>query len=79
MYLQCGVTILETIQISVVFHVDDIVVTSESEDGVQQMLDKFIEWCSKWRIVINENKTNILHFRPKTKYLTIYNFICGEK
>ena len=77
--MQCGLTIQEPMHISVLFYADDIAIISESEGGIQQMLDKLIDWCNKWRIVINENKTKILHFRPKAKNVTGYNFICGKK
>ena len=68
--MQCGLTIQETMHISVLFYADDIAIISETEDGMQQMLDKLNDWCNKWRIVINENKTKILHFRPKAKNVT---------
>ena len=77
--MQCELSIQETMHISVLFYADDIAIISETEGGMQQMLDKLNDWCNKWRIVINENKTKILHFRPKAKNVTRYNFICGKK
>ena len=77
--MQCGLTIQETMHISVLFYADDIAIISETEGGMQQMLDKLNDWRNKWRIVINENKTKILHFRPKAKNVTRYIFICGKK
>ena len=73
--MQCGLSIQETMHISVLFYADDIAIISETEGGMQQMLDKLNDWCNKWRIVINENKTKILQFRPKAKNVTRYNFI----
>ena len=63
----------------VLFYADDIAIISESEGGMQQMLDKLNDWCNKWHIVIIENKTKRLHFRPKAKNVTRFNFICGKK
>ena len=77
--MQCGLTIQETMHISVLFYEDDIAIISESEGGMLQMLDKLNDWCNKWRIVINENMTKILHFRSKAKNVTRYNVICGKK
>ena len=77
--MQCGLTIQEPMHISVLFYADDIAIISESEGGMQQMLDILNDWCNKWRIVFIENKTKILHFRPKAKNVTRYNFICGKK
>ena len=77
--MRCGVTLEETLQLSVLFYADDIAILSETEEGMQKMLDKLNDWCNKWRIVINENKTKILHFRPKAKNGTENSFKCGNK
>ena len=63
--MQCVLTIQETMHIAVLFYADDIAIISETEGGMQQMLDKLSDWCNKRRIVINENKTKVLHFRHK--------------
>ena len=77
--LHCGVSLQATLHISVLFYADDIAILSETEDGMQRMLDKLNDWCSKWHIVVNETKTKVLHFRPKAKNATDYNFKCGDK
>ena len=64
--------------ISAVF-VDDITIISESEEGIQRMLDKLNDWCNKWLIVIYENKSKILHFRPKARNVIGFNFNCGKR
>ena len=40
------------------FYADDIAIISESENGMQQMLDKLDDWCNKWRIVIDKISPN---------------------
>ena len=42
------------------------------------MLDKLCEWCSKWRLTINSEKTKIIHFRPVTLPQCNDNFSCGN-
>ena len=42
------------------------------------MLNKLNEWCAKWRLLINQEKTKIVHFRPVSIQETQYNFVCGE-
>ena len=44
---------------------------SGTENGLQLMLDTLHNWCQKWRLSVNENKTQVIHFRkcnvPETK------------
>ena len=47
---------------------------AESEAEFQKMLDCVDSWCKKWRLKVNINKTNILHFRNKRKSKTSFNF-----
>ena len=52
--LNCGVPLQDDLQISILFYADDIAILSETEKGMQIMLDKLNEWCKKWHISINE-------------------------
>ena len=45
--VRCGVTLEETLQLSVLFYADDIAILSETEEGMQKMLDKLNDWCNK--------------------------------
>ena len=47
---------------------------AESEEELQNMLDCVESWCKKWRLKVNINKTNVLHFRNKRKSKTSFNF-----
>ena len=42
------------------------------------MLNTLIEWCIKWRLLINQEKTKIIHFRPVAVQITQFDFKCGE-
>ena len=37
------------------------------------------EWCKKWRLSINEKKTNVIHFRSSRTHMSNYQFYFGEK
>ncbi len=43
---------------------DDITRLAETESDLQKMMDKLNSWCEKWKMVINEKKTQVVHFRP---------------
>ena len=38
---------------------DDIVVFAESKDELQQSLDALLEYCNRWKLVVNTRKTKI--------------------
>ena len=44
----------------------------------KKMLDKLSEWCGKWRLTINSDKTKIIHFRPLSQTRCNFNFTCGN-
>lgn len=44
-------------------YADDIVILSNTEDGLQNGLNILKTYCDKWRLVINVNKTKIMIFK----------------
>ena len=76
--LNCGLTI-DNINISIFLYADDIVLISENANGLQSMLNVLNDWCCKWRITVNENKTKVLHFRNRNINRSNVIFKCGEK
>ena len=39
-----------TTSISILMYADDIVLLSETENGLQMMLNELYTWCNKWRM-----------------------------
>ena len=76
--LNCGLTI-DNINISIFLYADDIVLISESTNGLQSMLNVLNDWCCKWRITVNEKKTKVLHFRNRNVTRSSVIFKCDEK
>ena len=75
--LNCGLEIGDD-QLALLLYADDIVLLAPTEESLQLMLNKLNEWCAKWRLLINQEKTKIVHFRPVSIQETQYNFVCGE-
>ena len=71
-----GVKIGE-LSVPILLYADDIVLISENEDDLQCMLNIVSEWCKKWRLVVNRDKSNIVHFRPSSKVRSDYMFNLG--
>ena len=75
--LNLGVDI-DDLQLSILLYADDIALIAPDASSLQKMLDKLCEWCSKWRLTINSEKTKIIHFLPVTLPQCNDNFSCGN-
>ena len=74
--LDCGLMLGETM-IYVLIYADDVILISDRPQCIHTMLDALHEWCYKWRMCVNEAKTQVMHFRsnqtPRTNDEFIYN------
>ena len=65
-------------KVGILAYADDIVLIAENENDLQSMLSQICDWCRRWHMAINCNKTKILHFRNKRNIKTKFNFQIGE-
>ena len=75
--LNCGVDI-NGINISILLYADDIVLISKDEKSLQKMLNFTHQWCKKWRMDINADKTQVVHFRNSNMSKTNSTFNFGN-
>ncbi len=68
-----GVKIGEN-SICVLAYADDLVLISESAQDLQKLLDILYSWCYKWRLMVNTDKTKVMHFRSKAKPKSTFAF-----
>ena len=63
--------------ISVLPFADDIAIMSGSAEGLQSQLKVLYEWCTKWGMKVNTDKTKIVHFQnqsvPKTQLTFMFD------
>lgn len=71
--LGCGVKFNEE-TISILLYADDIALITPDEQSLQLMLNKLTDWCSKWKLSVNPEKTKVIHFRPQSFSLTDFQF-----
>ena len=62
------------VNILILLYADDIVLLSNCEEGLQSMLVMLGEWCSKWGLTINGNKSKVMHFRSQSVDKTVSPF-----
>ena len=64
---------------SVLAYADDLILFSEDESSLQDMLNYVTSWCKKWRLVVNTKKTKIMHFRNVNTQQSTYEFKINEE
>ena len=62
---ESGIKLWNGRKISVLAYADDLVIISDSREGLQLLLDETADWCQKWQIQVNATKTQVMHFRDK--------------
>jgi hypothetical protein len=65
-------------KVSMLLYADDIVCIAQTEEDLQRILDKLRDWCRKWRVLINTDKSKCIHFRPGRRQQTSYEFRIGQ-
>ena len=59
-------------------YADDIVIIAENVNDLQIQLDFMNQWCKKWRLNINHNKSNVIHFRKRNGRQSNFVFLFGH-
>ena len=60
--VDAGVTIND-LKILVLFYADDVVIFSETATGLQNEIDKLLQYCSRWKLKLNTDKSQVVVFR----------------
>ena len=63
--------------VSILLYADDMVFIADTEKDLQNMLNCMYEWARKWRLKVNVDKSNIIHFRNSRTRLTEFRFKYG--
>ena len=59
-----GLVIDDTL-ITYVLYADDLILCSDSEVGLQKLLDGLFEYCKKWHLIVSLAKTKVVIFNKK--------------
>ena len=62
--LTCGVS-MNNIAITYLLHADDLILISETPEGLQRLIDGLHEFCKQWHMIVNLMKTNVCVFDRK--------------
>lgn len=66
--------VLDTTSVNCLMYADDIVLISRSEIGLQRLIDRLSDYCTRWKMEVNTDKTKVIKFsgnghRCKTNFL----------
>ena len=73
-----GVKIDNDLIVSVLAFADDIVLLAENAQDLQKLITLVNKWSSKWRFIINPEKSQIVHYRNVPKSRTEFEFKLRE-
>ena len=62
----------------IIIYADDLVLFSHSKSKLQKLINTLFKWTLRWRIIINKDKLQIMHFRKKLKSPTEFKFQLGS-
>ena len=62
-----GDIFLEEHKANILMYADDLIIIFESKEGLQKQIGKLENYCTKWRIQINEKKTKVMIFNKGNK------------
>ena len=54
---------ISMLKLFLLLYADDILIFSESAEGLRKGLDILKGYCEKWKLIVNLNKTKIMIFR----------------
>ena len=64
--------------VCVFIYADELALIAQNERDLQKMLDILFKWCQQWRISVNTEKSEIIHFRPCQSKQTKEQFKYGD-
>ena len=65
-------------KVAIMLYADDLVLVSAKEDDLQILLQELNTWCQNNGVRINQQKSNVIHFRPANVPQSNYIFKCGD-
>ena len=65
--------------VSTLLYADDIILIAPAAENLKLMFDTLNNWCKKWRLTVNPEKSKVIHFRTSAVPQSTFTFKCGAK
>ena len=72
---ESNVYLNKDVPINVLMYADDLIILSDSPEGLQKQIDKLNTYCDKWKLNINIKKTKAMIFNRGNKLINAKFFI----
>ena len=69
---------VNNIKINCLAYADDLVLIADSPKMLNGLLQLLQKWYSEWRVVINTDKTKIVHFRKRNRPISRVQYKIGN-
>jgi len=66
-------------KLMLLLYADDIILFAKDAEGLQKSLDSLSEYCDRWKLTVNTQKTKIMIFRKSGKLPKDLKFIYGNE
>ena len=66
------------INLCILLYADDIILFGKTPEELQNALEVLEEYCKRWKLTVNTNKTNVMVFRKGGRLPNNLNFICNN-
>ena len=60
--IECNSPSFDKTYVNCLMYADDLLLMSQTEDGLQRLLDRLGEYCDKWGMEVNIEKTKVMKF-----------------
>ena len=74
----CDPVHLNDLPLNCLLYADDLVLMSESSKGLQNALDRLHNYCVKWKLSVNMDKSNVMIFNKSGHTLNRFKFNYGN-
>ena len=64
--------------VSILLYADDIALISLTEQDTQRLLNTSHDWCQRWKVLINTEKSKVVHFRKGRRRRTEFVIKVGN-
>lgn len=69
----CNGIMINTLNLTHIAYADDIVLLASSAEQLQQSVNSLHEFCSKWHLIVNIDKTKVMKIGDKSQCSIYYN------
>lgn len=70
---ECGV-LMSNMVISYILFADDLILCSETPEGLQKLIDGLFNYCSKWHLILSFTKTKVMVFNTRKVNKHVFTF-----